>query len=282
MSPSGGVHPFHKFVEPPYIPGPEAAGDVVEVGAGVEGFRVGQRVCGRAMGGAYARLVRLGAPWTLNLPDVYGYAEGAGIAVQFITAWNAVVIYGRAAAGETVLVQGGAGGVGMAAIQLAKAIGCRVIATASTPEKVEICRAMGADETINYREEDFAEGCSEITAGRGLGVIIEMVADVNLDKDIDAIRPTGRIVVVGTSKGLDPDASFSVQKALIKDAQILCLSMVNLAPRLPELTRRFSPILEAGKIRMHVFREMPLAEANEAHNLLWNGEVMGKLVLTPL
>ncbi len=94
------MHPFHKFVEPPYIPGPEAAGDVVEVGAGVEGFRVGQRVCGRAMGGAYARLVRLGAPWTLNLPDVYGYAEGAGIAVQFITAWNAVVIYGRAAAGR--------------------------------------------------------------------------------------------------------------------------------------------------------------------------------------
>lgn len=116
VSVRAGFHPFKKFVTPPYIPGPEAAGEVVEVGAGVEGFRTGQRVCGRAMGGAYAEFVRLGAPWSLNLPDTYGFSQGAGIAVQFITAWNAVVISARATAGETVLAQGGAGGVGMAAI----------------------------------------------------------------------------------------------------------------------------------------------------------------------
>ncbi len=277
----GGMHPFHKFVTPPYMPGPEAAGEVVEVGAGVEGFRVGQRVCGRAMGGAYAGLVRLGAPWTMNLPDAYSWAEGAGIAVQFITAWNAVVTNGRASAGEVVLVQGGAGGVGMAAIQLARAVGCRVIATASSPEKLKIAKEMGADEVINYREVNFAERCLELTGGRGVDVVIEMIAEENLDKDVDAICPLGRIVVVGTSKGLDPDAAFGVQKALMKDAQILCISMVNLPPRLPELMRGLAPMIETGDFKVRVFREMPLIEANAAHDLLWGGEVTGKLVLVP-
>ena len=281
VSVRAGLHPFHKILAPPYIPGPEAAGEVVEVGAGVEGFRIGQRVCGRATGGAYAELVRLGVPWTLNLPDTYGFAEGAGIAVQFMTAWNAVVINARAAAGETVLVQGGAGGVGLAAIQLAKAVGCRVFATVSSSEKADLSRSVGADETINYREEDFAARCEELTDGRGVDVVIEMVAEKNIDKDIDAIRPMGRIVVVGTDKGLDPDASFGVQKALIKDAQIRCISMVNLPPLLPEVVRGLSPMLETGKLKMHVFCEMPLVEANAAHDLIWSGDVTGKLVLIP-
>ncbi|MBT3351035.1 MAG: NADPH:quinone reductase [Nitrospinaceae bacterium] len=277
----GGMHPFQKFVTPPYMPGPEAAGEVVELGVGVEGFEVGQRVCGRAMGGAYAELVRLGAPWTLNLPDAYSWAEGAGLAVQFITAWNSVVINGRASAGEVVLVQGGAGGVGMASIQLARAVGCRVIATASSPEKLKIAKEMGADEVINYREENFAERCLELTGGRGVDVIIEMIAEENLDKDVDAICPLGRIVVVGTSKGLDPDAAFGVQRALMKDAQILCVSMVNLPPRLPKLMRHLTPMVEAGNFDVRIFREMPLIEANAAHALLWGGEVTGKLVLVP-
>ncbi len=274
-------HPFHEFLSPPYIPGPEAAGEVVEVGEGAEGFRVGQRVCGRAIGGAYAGLVRIGAPWALNLPDSYSYAEGAGLAVQFITAWNALIIYARASAGEWVLIQGGAGGVGMAAIQLARAVGCRVIATVSSGEKAALCKSLGAEETILYREEDFTTRCAELIGGRGVDVVIEMIADENLDKDIDAICPQGRIVIVGTEKGLDPDASFGVQKALLKDAQILCISMVNLPPRLPGLMRRLAPMLEAGGLRMHVFREMPLAEANAAHELLWSGGVTGKLVLIP-
>jgi len=281
VSVRAGLHPFHKILAPPYIPGPEAAGEVVEVGARRGGIPDRTARLRPRDGGRLRRTRAPRRPWTLNLPDTYGFAEGAGIAVQFMTAWNAVVINARAAAGETVLVQGGAGGVGLAAIQLAKAVGCRVFATVSSSEKADLSRSVGADETINYREEDFAARCEELTDGRGVDVVIEMVAEENLDKDIDAIRPMGRIVVVGTDKGLDPDASFGVQKALIKDAQIRCMSMANLPPLLPEVVRGLSPMLETGKLKMHVFCEMPLVEANAAHDLIWSGDVTGKLVLIP-
>ncbi len=274
-------HPFHTNFTPPYHPGTEAAGDVIAVGEGVEEFQIGQRVCGRAAGGAYAELVRLGAEWTLDLPDAYSYSEGAGITVQFITAWNALIVNARAAAGETVLIQGGVGGVGMASVQLAKAIGCRVIATVSSKEKADLCRSLGADETINRREEDFAARCLELTGGRGVDVVVEMIADVNLDRDIDAIRPLGRIVVVGTARALDPKISFSSQKSLIRGAQILCMSVVNFPPHVPDFKRRFPPMLKTGRFKVPIFREMPIAEANEAHEIIWSGDYSGKLVLIP-
>jgi NADPH2:quinone reductase len=274
-------HPFHTNFTPPYHPGTEAAGDVIEVGEDVEEFQVGQRVCGRAAGGAYAELVRLGAEWALDLPDAYSYSEGAGITVQFITAWNALIVNARAAAGETVLVQGGVGGVGMASVQLAKAVGCRVIATVSSKEKADLCRSLGADEVINRREEDFAARCLELTEGRGVDIIVEMAADVNLDRDIDAIRPLGRIVVVGTDKALDPEISFASQKSLIRGAQILCMSVVNFPPHVPDFKRRFPPLLASGRFKIPIFREMPLAEANEAHEIIWSGDFMGKIVLVP-
>lgn len=151
----------------------------------------------------------------------------------------------------------------------------------SSDEKADLSRSVGADETINYREEDFSARCEELTDGYGVDIVIEMVAEENLEKDIDVICPMGKIVVVGTDKGLDSDARFRVQKALLKDAQIRCISMVNLPPLLPEVMRRLSPMLEAGKLKMRVFRVMPLAEANAAHDLIWGGGVMGKLILIP-
>jgi len=277
----GGMHPFHKFVAPPYIPGPEAAGEVVEVGAGVEGIRAGQRVCGRAMGGAYAGLVRLGAQWTMNLPDAYSWAEGAGIAVQFITAWNAVVINGRASAGEVVLVQGGAGGVGMAAIQLARQLGCRVLATVSSNEKADFCRSLGADETINYREEDFVARCLEATGGRGVDVIVEPSANDNFDKDLDAICVDGRIVIMGPGLGRGPEATFRVPSLMTKDARVFGVTGVNLARKMPEVVPRFMPFLREGTFKIHVDRSFSLAEANAAHELMQSAQFLGKLVIVP-
>ena len=140
---------------------------------------------------------------------------------------------------------------------------------------------MGADETINYREEDFTAQCEELTDGHGVDVVIEMVAEENLKKDINTIRPMGKIMMLGTDKGLDPDARFGVQKALFKDAQIRCMSMANLPPFLPKVVRGLSPMLEAGKLKMPVFREMPFVEANAAYDLIWGGGVTGKLILIP-
>lgn len=277
----GALHPFHRNVTPPYIPGVEAAGEVMEVGPGVEGFHVGQRACGRCIGGAYAEVVRLGAVWSLGLPDSYSFSEGSGLVVQFLTAWNALVLQGTASAGENVLVHGGAGGVGMASVQLAKAMGCRVFATARSKEKADLCLQVGADEAILYREEDFAARCMDLTRNQGVDLIVEVAADANLSKDVDAIRAGGRIVVVGTAKALDPEACFGVQKALLKDARIVCMSMPNLQPRLPETKRRLIPMLESGRFKVPVFREIPLAEANAAHEIAWGGDHVGKLVLIP-
>ncbi len=274
-------HPYAKLVTPPYIPGAEAAGEIIALGEGVEGWRIGQRVYGRAMGGSYAENVRLVADATAELPEAYSYEEGACITVAFYTAWNALVIKAQAGPGETVLVQGGAGGVGMAAIQLAKRLGCRVFATVSSDAKAEFCKEMGADETINYREEDFAERCMELTGGRGVDVVVELCACDNFDKDLDAIRVDGKIIVIGTGTGKGPGAEFRVPAVMTKDAVVLGLAVVNLFPIMPELVRRFTPLLREGAFRVNVDKASSFEEANEAHDYVLEGQFLGKVVLVP-
>ncbi len=274
-------HPYARLVTPPYVPGAEAAGDIIALGEGVEGWRIGQRVYGRAVGGGYAECVRLVADAAAELPDAYSYEEGACVTVAFYTAWNALVIKARAGAGETVLVQGGAGGVGMAAVQLAKRLGCRVFATVSSERKAEFCRSLGADETINYREEDFAERCMELTGGRGVDVVVELCACDNFDKDLDAIRVDGRIIVIGTGTGKGPGAEFRVPAVMTKDAVVLGLAVVNLFPKMPELVRRFTPLLREGAFRINVDRASKFEDANEVHDYVLEGQFLGKVVLTP-
>ena len=274
-------HPYAKLVTPPYIPGAEAAGEIIALGEGVEGWRIGQRVYGRAVGGSYAENVRLVADGTAELPEAYSYEEGACITVAFYTAWNALVIKAGAGPGETVLVQGGAGGVGMAAIQLAKRLGCRVFATVSSDAKAQFCRDMGADETINYREEDFAERCMELTGGRGVDVVVELCACDNFDKDLDAIRVNGKIIVIGTGTGKGPGAEFRVPAVMTKDAVVLGLAVVNLFPKMPELVRRFTPLLREGAFRVNVDKASRFEEANEAHDYVLEGQFLGKVVLVP-
>jgi len=274
-------HPYAKMVTPPYVPGAEAAGEVVAIGEGVEGFEMGQRVYGRAMGGGYAELVRLPADGAAELPEAYSYEEGAGITVPFYTAWNALVIKAEAGPGETVLVQGGAGGVGSAAIQIAKRMGCRVFATVSSGEKADYCRSLGADETINYREENFAERCMELTGGRGVDVIVELAACDNFDKDLDAICIDGRVIVIGTGTGKGPMTDFRVPSVMTKDARVLGLAVVNLIPKMGELIRRFTPVLREGTLKIHIDRALPMESANKAHDVVLSGKFIGKVVLTP-
>ena len=274
-------HPYAKLVTPPYVPGAEAAGEVVALGEGAEGFSVGQRVYGRVMGGGYSEFVRMPADTAAELPDSYSFEEGAGITVAFYTAWNALVIKAEASAGETVLVQGGAGGVGSGAIQLAKRMGCRVIATVSSQEKADFCKSLGADETINYREEDFAERCQEITGGRGVDIVVELAACDNFDKDLDAICIDGRIIVIGTGTGKGPTAEFRVPMVMTRDARVLGLAVVNLFPKMPEVVRRFGSLLKEGYLKIHIDRALPMESANVAHEVLLSGKFLGKVVLTP-
>jgi NADPH:quinone reductase-like Zn-dependent oxidoreductase len=235
-------HPYAKLVKPPYIPGAEAAGEIVGMGEGVEGFQIGQRVYGRVMGGGYAELVRLPANTAAELPEAYSFEEGAGLTVPFYTAWNALVIKAEASAGETVLVQGGAGGVGMASI---------------------------------------ADRCQELTGGRGVDIIVELNSCDNFDKDLDAICVDGRVIVIGTGTGKGPMAEFRVPAVMTKDARVLGLAVVNLFPKMPEVVRRFTPILREGSLKVNVDRAVPMADSNVAHEVVLGGKFLGKVVLTP-
>ena len=263
----------------PYIPGHNTSGEVAAIGEGVTGFKIGQRIYGLAFE-SYAELVRIDAGMAAELPEAYRYDEGAGITSAFFTAWNALVFKAAAGPGETVLVHGGAGGVGMAAIQLAKRFGCRVLTTVSSDEKAAFCRSMGADETINYRKEDFADRCKALTGGRGVDVIIDVAGVDNLDKDIDAIRVRGRIVVVGIGIGKAPRADFRIPALMGKDACIHGMVFANLFSRVPELIRHFTPLLREGTFKINIDKKFSLEEANEAHEAVQSGKVLGKVILS--
>lgn len=269
------------MVTPPYTPGGEGSGEVIALGEGAEGFKIGQKVFGRTLGGGYAEIVRMATNSAFPLPESFSFSQGAGIVVPFYSAWNALVFKAEAGPGETVLVQGGAGGVGSAAIQLAKRMGCNVFTTVSSQEKADFCKSIGADETINYREENVAERCKALTGGRGVDVIIEMIATDNLDKDFDAIRVNGKIIIVGTGTGRGPKTEIRVPMTMTKDIRIIGLSGVNFYHMAEEVTRKFMPLFNEGGIKVHVGGEFSFEEANEAHKKLGSGKFLGKLVLVP-
>ena len=264
----------------PYIPGLEAAGEIVELGGQVREFDIGQRVFGRTLGGSYADFVCLDASVASVLPDSYSFEEGAGITLPLRTAWNALVLKAKVTPGETILVQGGAGGVGMSTIQLAREIGCRVIATVSSPDKALFCSQLGADETINYKEENLIEKCLELTKGKGVDVIVETAANENFHLDLKAIKVNGRIVVMGAGLGKNPRADFLVSDMMEKDAKVFGITGVNLAKKMPFIVSKFSNLLEKGTIKFHVDKVFSLDDANCAHDLMLSGNFLGKLVLT--
>ncbi len=276
-----GNHPRAGAMTLPYTCGTDVAGEVEAVGEGVETFAPGDRVWGRASTGAYAEKGLLPAGSTGKLPGSMSFAEGAALPIPLLTAWNALVVKGEAAPGDCVLVQGGAGGVGYLAIQLARTLGCRVFTTVSSGEKADFCLAAGAEAAINYHEEDVPERVMELTSGRGVEVIVETVGCDNLPSDLKLNAVNGRIVIVGTGTGKGPDVTIPLPAAMGRDARILALSSGNLNPLVPGILRRLAPLLEGGAIRPHIGRELPLEQANESHEVLLSGKFLGKINLVP-
>lgn len=256
-----GDHPRAGAMTLPYTCGTDVAGEVEAVGEGVEAFAPGNRVWGRASTGAYAEKGLLPADSTGRLPDSMSSAEGAALPIPLLTAWNALVVKGEAAPGDCVLVQGGAGGVGNLAIQLARTLGCRVFTTVSSREKADFCLAGGAEATINYREEDVPEHVMELTSGRGVDVVVENIGCDNLPSDLKLNAVNGRIVIVGTGTGKGPDVTIPLPAAMGRDARILALSSGNLNPLVPGILRRLAPLLEGGAIKPHIGRELPMEQA---------------------
>jgi NADPH2:quinone reductase len=276
-----GEHPRAKAMKLPYICGSDVSGEVESVGKGVEGFSPGDRVWGRSISGGYAERGLLPASSTGRLPEGMSFADGSSLPIPLLTAWNALVIKGEAGPGHNVLVQGGAGGVGHLAIQLARQMGCRVLTTVSSKEKGDLCQEAGAEVVINYREEDIVARVMEATGGRGVEVVVETSAFDNLVADTQMVALDGRIVIVGAGTGKKREVTLAIGPAGGRDARILALSSGNLGPKVPDILRRLEPILESGGIRPHIGKELPLDQAEEAHQIVLSGKFLGKVVLTP-
>jgi len=266
----------------PYIPGTDVAGEVEAVGAGVTHVRAGDRVFGRSLnGGGYAEKASLPARETIPLPANLSFAEGAAIPVPFYTAYVALHHKAALKAGETVLVSAGGGGVGVAAIQLAKAAGARVFTTVGSQEKAERTKALGADVALNYKTQDFAAEVQKLTDGKGVDVIIENVATDNLAKDFVALARFGRVVLIGTGTGKAPEATFGVSTALMKDATVYGMVLGNSASSIPDMASTLTSMFAADTIKAIVHKSYPLPAAPQALQDLLAGKVFGKLVLVP-
>ncbi len=265
----------------PYIPGTDVCGEVEKVGGGVNNVKEGQRIFGRALTGGYAERTCLAADEAIPLPANLSFEEGAAIPIPFYTAYQALHNKAALKSGETVLVAAGGGGVGVAAIQLARMAGARVMTTVGSREKAERVAALGAQAAVNYREQDFVAEAQKFTDNKGVDVIIENVAADNLAKDFLAVAPRGRIVVIGTGTGKAGDASFPVFAALMKDVTMLGMSLINAGSAIPQMARILTGLFSEGKIKALVSKSYPLAQAAQAMEDLVAARVFGKLVLTP-
>ena len=266
----------------PHLLGTEFAGEVIQCRKKSERFKEGDLVFGStSKRDTYAEFVAVDETTTSKIPGQFNFSSAAAFPVAFQTAWHALVFRAKVTPGEVVLVQGGAGGVGTACIQLAKSMGCKVICTVSSSEKGEYCTKNGADFIINYKENDFVEICKEITNHDGVDTIIELAACDNFDKDLDAISIRGRIVLVGMGTGKGPETDFRVSTLMGKNADVLGITAKNLGAQIPEINEKLDSLLPHTNFNIPVFKEMDLENANECHELLESGKFTGKLTLTP-
>ncbi|HYL71570.1 MAG TPA: NAD(P)H-quinone oxidoreductase [Candidatus Dormibacteraeota bacterium] len=275
------------FYPPPQgaseVLGLEVSGEVVATGADVQQGRNGDRVMALIEGGGYAELALAPATQVMTLPAGVGDVVAAGgIPEVFITGHDALFTRGRLQRGETVLIHGGAGGVGSATVQLAKRAGARVVVTAGSAEKLQRASELGADAGIDYSSEDFATRTLEITDGHGADVIIDVMGAVYLERNVSVLAADGRLVSVGLQGGVSAELDLRLLHA--KRGSIIATALRARPPaQKAAIVAAFAGDALAGfadgTLRPVVHRVLPLADATEAHELLENGEVIGKLVL---
>ena len=266
----------------PFSPGLEVAGDISEVGVGVNGDRVGQRIMATMMVGGFAEEVVVPEESTLPMPDNMPYEIGAGFPLVYGTAHVALARRGRLKTGETLLVLGAAGGVGLAAVELGKLMGARVIAAASSAEKLALAQSRGASDTINYSSEDLRERMKLLTHDQGADVIFDPVGGDIFDQAVRRIAWEGRYLVIGFASGRIPTLPANI--ALLKNASLVGLFWGAYLLQDPAVIQRsFQQLLtwySEGRLRPHVHRTYDLKDAPKALEDLINRRAMGKLVLT--
>jgi len=282
-----GVNPVDTYIRSgmyarkpnlPYTPHADIAGTVESVGDGVTKVKPGDRVYAYMVDGGGAELARVDEWQVQRLPERASFAQGAAIGVPYATAWRALFLKTNSRPGETVLVHGASGAVGVASVQLARAHGMRVIGTAGTAEGLRLVREQGAHEALNHREPDYLTKIPALTGGRGPDVILEMMANVNLDRDLDILAPHGRIMVIGNRGRVEIDA----RKMMGKDGAMLGMTLFNTTrDEFREIHASIVAGLENGTLNPVVRNEMPLAQAAQAHVEVMEPGALGKIVLVP-
>ena len=268
--------------EPPFTPGLEASGTVQAVGPEVDGLQPGQRVMAILDSGGFAEVALARAADVFALPDELEVETAAAVPISYGTAHGALVWRAALQPGETLLVHGAAGGAGLAAVEVGKALGARVIATAGGREKTEIARRHGADETLDYRAEDIRERVKALTDGRGADVVYDPVGGDVFKASLRCIAWSGRIVVIGFASGEVPAPPANI--LLVKNIAVLGFYWGSYRTHAPDLMRRqFDDLrawLQAGKLHPYVSARYPLADARGALEALKSRRTSGKIVLT--
>jgi putative PIG3 family NAD(P)H quinone oxidoreductase len=265
------------------LPGLEVAGVIDALGSGVTEWHVGDRVCALLAGGGYATLSIAPAVQCLPIPRGTDFVNAGAIPETFFTVWTNVFDRGKLRAGESALFHGGSSGIGTTAIQLAAARGARVFATAGSDEKCRACEQLGAERAINYRTEDFVDVIKQLTGGRGVDLILDIVGGDYIARDLVALAVEGRLVVIGFMGG--DSATIDFRRVL---GRRLTITGSTLRPRsaaekgeiAAALRQEVWPLLERGAVKPVVYRTFPLEDAAAAHRLMESSEHVGKIVLT--
>ncbi|HKN86709.1 MAG TPA: NADPH:quinone reductase [Nitrospiraceae bacterium] len=283
-----GVNPVEAYIRAglynreaplPYTPGTDAAGVIEAVGEGTSQVQVGNRVyTAGTITGAYAERALCTLPQVHPLPERISFAQGAAVYIPYATAYRALFQRAQARAGETVLVHGASGGVGIAAVQIARAAGLTVIGTAGTDRGRQLVLEQGAHHVFDHRTADYLTHIHALTDARGVDVILEMLANVNLGKDLTVLAKQGRVVVIGSRGSVQIDP----RDTMTRDASILGMLLFNVTePDSASIHAALYAGLENGTLRPVVGQELPLAQASRAHQAVMESGAHGKIVLKP-
>lgn len=263
--------------------GLEISGEVVACGEEVTGWSVGDRVCGIVPGGGHAELATIPGSIALPVPAGFGWPEAAALPEAFLTAYDNVFVRGRLGSSESLLVHGGASGVGTAALQLARRHGADVYVTCGNARKVDACLALGATAAVNYRTENFVERIRDLTDGRGVDVILDHIGGPYLHQNLDALALDGRLSIIGTMGGKlgEVDAARLMSKrAWLTGSRLRPRTIAEKAHLVAAVRRHIWPWLEAGEVRPVIDSVLPWEQVVEAHTRMESGDHIGKIVLS--
>jgi NADPH2:quinone reductase len=268
------------------IPGLEVAGEIVDGDAAAmaqAGFKKGDRVCALVAGGGYAQLCTAPVGQCLPVPQGLSDIEAASLPETFFTVWSNVFDRARLQAGETLLVQGGTSGIGVTAIQMARALGAQVFATAGSDDKCRACVEIGADAAINYKTQDFAEEAKKLTGGKGVNVILDMVAGGYVAREVECLAEDGRIAIIAVQGGTKAEFNAGLvlrRRLLITGSTLRPRPVAFKSAIAASLKARVWPLLEKGAIKPIIHSTFPAGEAAKAHALMESNQHIGKIVLT--